>query len=563
MRLDEINEWIDATIISRGKSYFREGRVLSVNEKVSNQFQCLVEGTRDYVVEVTLDEDQEIEYSACTCPYDQGEFCKHEVAAFLAIDEYLSKKDKQELDQDCGSTHRNLDDIFRSMSKDEVVSLLREIVKNDGKLKRRIMVKFGDLRDEDLLRQTSKMVRESLEEFVDTYGYTTDDSDEIYCDGVDEALSKAHEYLDEGRVMLSIKILLEIYREMNRMISFYGMFNDRVLSSKYLETSEDLKVCFSHPKLSDGERDNVYDLILQWIEKFIQNREYQSAIHFIELAIEVMRHPYQKEVMDELVEYFICELQEEELEFLYLEKLRFCQYRYIKKITGENSAERFMYTQLDLPIFRELAIQQAMSISDYESAIALCIGGERISKENSLNDVRWKKMRVEIYEKINDLPRFHDLAIELILRGNEVYYDKLKTKYEDEQWRKVYPKLIAKIESENRYGSWVFLNLLIKEQEKEKIINFLRQNPRFAPDVYRHVLPEFNHEMISIFEAYIKEQVKISSTRDLYIKCCDLIRTMVSIGGKNEGKEMILWIRENFRRRSALLEEISKIEIFL
>ncbi len=561
MRLRDIGEWIDARIMARGMDYYEEGRVVSVRESESNRFECLVEGSKDYVVEVTLDENQEVEESYCNCPYDQGEFCKHEVAAFLAIDEYLSKKDEQELDQVCGSTHRNLDDIFRSMSKEEAITLLSEIAKNDEKLKRRIIVKFGNLRDEDLLRQTSKMVRESLEEFVDTYGYTTDDSEEIYCDGVDEALSKAHEFLDEGRVMLSIKILLEIYREMNRSISLYGMFNDRVLSSKYLETSEDLKVCFSHPKLSDEERANVYDMILQWIEKFIQIREYQSVIHFIELAIEAMRHPYQKEVMDNLVEDFICELQEEELEFLFLETLRFCQYQYIKKITGETSAERFMSIHLDLPIFRELAIQQAMSTSDYESAIALCQGGERISKEKSQSDVRWKKIRYDVYEEINDLPKLHDLAIELILRGNEVYYDKLKAKYEEEQWREVYPKLLAKIESENRYGSWVFLNLLIREQEKEKIINFLRQNPRFAPDVYKHVLPEFNHEMITIFEAYIKEQIKISSTRELYIKCCDLIRTMVSIGGKNEGKEMILWIRENFRRRSALLEEVSKIRI--
>lgn len=84
-----IRDFAGNTIYSRGTEYFRAGRVEieSVNEEEAS---CRVRGTRYYYVTLW---NQSNELAAmCTCPYaDSGWFCKHMVAASLAVRVYLDE----------------------------------------------------------------------------------------------------------------------------------------------------------------------------------------------------------------------------------------------------------------------------------------------------------------------------------------------------------------------------------------------------------------------------------------------------------------------------------------
>ena len=75
-----------STIIKRGKIYFQEGRVLSLNHS-GNKVTAVVEGSEeDYEVSLTFGKDgYTLIKGGCTCPYYDD--CKHMVAVLYALEE--------------------------------------------------------------------------------------------------------------------------------------------------------------------------------------------------------------------------------------------------------------------------------------------------------------------------------------------------------------------------------------------------------------------------------------------------------------------------------------------
>ena len=74
---------IDSAVVMRGGMYYEEGRVVNFGRTETGRYAAVVRGSRDYWVQVGRDAKGEIVYSNCDCPYDDGPYCKHEVAVVL------------------------------------------------------------------------------------------------------------------------------------------------------------------------------------------------------------------------------------------------------------------------------------------------------------------------------------------------------------------------------------------------------------------------------------------------------------------------------------------------
>ncbi|RCW44381.1 MULTISPECIES: SNF2-related protein [unclassified Halanaerobium] len=81
-----IRELVPDSIYRRGLKYYHQGYIKRYFPKVTgeNEFQinAQVSGTRDYEVELYLEFYGDKYYidGVCSCPYDWGEYCKHEIA---------------------------------------------------------------------------------------------------------------------------------------------------------------------------------------------------------------------------------------------------------------------------------------------------------------------------------------------------------------------------------------------------------------------------------------------------------------------------------------------------
>lgn len=92
------SKYASAQTIQRGRAYYKDGRAWDVSIHSDQKAVCLVDGdTGEYTVEVKIDKKSgELDFE-CECYYaDEGNFCKHMVAAAMELSEYLRDEEEDE-----------------------------------------------------------------------------------------------------------------------------------------------------------------------------------------------------------------------------------------------------------------------------------------------------------------------------------------------------------------------------------------------------------------------------------------------------------------------------------
>lgn len=79
--LSNFEQIIDSRILERGFEYFKNDHILSIEQIDKGIWEAIVSGSENYEVAVNL-RDSIIIKSSCNCPFDLGNYCKHEVAIF-------------------------------------------------------------------------------------------------------------------------------------------------------------------------------------------------------------------------------------------------------------------------------------------------------------------------------------------------------------------------------------------------------------------------------------------------------------------------------------------------
>ena len=143
MHIADFEPDIEEKILARGKKYFADGLVTDIWSESKNCYQAVVDGSITYDVEIHLDTNGTILRHHCDCPYDWGEYCKHEVAVLFTIRKLLEqgKTPKQQ------GQKQGLRTLLLRLSKEELADLLLELaVEYD--LREDIIYHLEDINDE-------------------------------------------------------------------------------------------------------------------------------------------------------------------------------------------------------------------------------------------------------------------------------------------------------------------------------------------------------------------------------------------------------------------------------
>jgi uncharacterized Zn finger protein len=145
---NNIEEWAGSKIVSRGKSYQRQGHVSDLAVTDDGNLIAWVDGTELYATRVTMDEDG-LPESICTCPFELD--CKHGVATVLEYLECIGNKRRvpkarkdderlellededwdDELDEDeealSEETRQNIGGFLKGKTKAQLIELIHEL----------------------------------------------------------------------------------------------------------------------------------------------------------------------------------------------------------------------------------------------------------------------------------------------------------------------------------------------------------------------------------------------------------------------------------------------------
>ena len=203
MNLYNFESYIDNKILARGYDYYENDNVISIKEINEKVYKAKVEGTELYTVEVELDEDQNILDTQCNCPYDMGEFCKHQTAVFLA----LRDMKKNSIADDLGTEpliknkmlkERKESGIKKTLAKrtrEELIEFLLEISSEYKEIKQRINLKFNEGNDEDEISKAIALISAYIDKNSGDFGY-------ISYGYADEALKGAYLVLEKAGIAI-------------------------------------------------------------------------------------------------------------------------------------------------------------------------------------------------------------------------------------------------------------------------------------------------------------------------------------------------------------------------
>jgi len=123
MYITDFELQIEEKILVRGTKYYEKGYVVDMWSKVPHHYHAVVEGSIPYDVEIHLNNDGEVLSHHCDCPYDWGEYCKHEVAVLLTIRKHL----EQVTPLNQKGKRRGMRALLQGQKKDVLINILCEL----------------------------------------------------------------------------------------------------------------------------------------------------------------------------------------------------------------------------------------------------------------------------------------------------------------------------------------------------------------------------------------------------------------------------------------------------
>jgi len=125
INLNNFEQIIDTRILERGFEIYKNDLILSIEQIDKGIWEAIVSGSEDYEVMARVTALGNIIDSSCSCPYDMGRYCKHEVAIFNFL-KYSDEAKKSSSDK--MQRVRNILDTF---TQEDLKENLLFILKNN------------------------------------------------------------------------------------------------------------------------------------------------------------------------------------------------------------------------------------------------------------------------------------------------------------------------------------------------------------------------------------------------------------------------------------------------
>ncbi|MCE5196154.1 MAG: hypothetical protein LLG09_03365 [Negativicutes bacterium] len=572
MKLNNLENYIDQKILARGLAYFKENRVLSIEAIGDNEYEAKVEGTELYTVAVTLDEEDHIIDSVCTCPYDMGEYCKHQVAVFFGLREMKGDSGRQSGDsgtqppavitkpliekQDQPPAIR---EILAGRQKEELIDFLLKIASAHEEIRRQIEFDFFNGSEIEEIKQSIRLIRTYIDQYADCHGDVSYENVYQASEGAGLVLEKARANLQKRKNLQAVQLALCVIHEMLSLIQSADD-SDGVISGEIEESLAFIEEVIEIGELNQSDQQSIFELLA---EETISSR-YRDwtgwQLSYLECCSKLADTQVLRDECDRLFTLTIADKDENSWSGSYfIERVKLIRYNTIKRNEGPDQAREFIEENLKYTSFRVMAIENAMQEQDYAKAEKLALAGEDLDQNSSGLVKRWKEYRYAMYKETGNLEKQRAIAREFIFDGNYEYYRELKRTYCANEWLSVYPQIILQLEEQKKTHYAVYSQILIEEAEKQKLLQYLQESPSEIESFYQYLLPEFQDAVYTIFLRHIEQTAAKSSDRKAYQHVCSIIGSLKRAGGDKQAlankQELLL----RYQKKPAFRDELSKI----
>lgn len=561
---------------SKGENYYESGCIKEIT-RMGNRFEGTILGSHLYKVILDL-ENGNLNFQ-CSCPYDYGGLCKHEIAFALAI---LNGEYSEKIEENPGSLteKEEFNKCFKNNDKEKKIRFLKQLLDKDSDLQNQfisfIKSKSEDLDKitgvnidkikEDTYEQLAEIDFDSIVEDHDPY-YDRYYDDEGYIDTANDEISsvfepyknEAIEYVKKGNLLDAVRIMLGLYEgtqnlpelEDNEYEVFYESY-DSVAFDLLKESFREIILCIEQIVIAD-------ELVYKTLDLFLQRCKEVEIKYFDK---------------DEQVIYNLKDFEKFFLSILTNKNIAEYFYEIIRKNELESIDIAFVLLEIaKLKQNEEMWIENAEKFAEFDSEITkqLLEKYKLKNKENDFNRIaelafrKWAKS-FNFY-LVNNLKK--ESKKELYIEALESYttskqsikhYNELREYLNEEQKSEFADKI------KKGYHNIFYVQILEIEKRHEDILAFVRSNKDRIYDFEKIIAPIRNiypDECFNIIRDKCNAAMNFHKrNRSTYKQMVQWLGVMSRIKSKQEEtKQYIETLYEHKPNLPALKDEFRKAKL--
>lgn len=533
MNLKNFEEYFDTKILQRGKNYYNDGAVLSIEKITENEYTAEVEGSEIYEVTVETDNHGNIYDISCDCPYDMGEYCKHEVAVLYALRDKNAKTFQF-------SKKPSLPQLLGKCNNTQLVDIILEHAKEDKSFGNYLCMKLSETSD-------SNSIISDFKRISDIYFKEYSDIENVLRAGrlLIDKTEKLRSSVDKVQIYSEVILMLE-----NDIEKSYDYDYDEE-SWELFEIISDCSSCMESSvtniinSKNQAEIASVWESLLKhWQKDFYIDGEERFFPSLVKLCV----FPEYRNRLDEILSFR--QMSADKYRQRKIDEQRFL---IIQKYGTENEITNYINSHIDNPDFRRLAIEKAMHGEDYAKAEQLALDG--ISENNSYfsSDSTWKYLLHDIYRLSGNTQKLTEICYILIKDGKTDYY---------QEWKSLIPEKNRNAEINrllNEPKNYSYEYIISYENISERLYQFCCKFPDKITCYYEKLkTTEFKEKSRNLYEQYIRNEGEKASGRSEYASLCKKLKDFSVKCDTELAKKIVSDFRELYRRKPAFMDELKK-----
>ena len=569
-------------ILDRGIQYYEDGYVSDFVYS-TNSITASVNGSDVYDVEITLD-GEDVMDMYCSCPHAAGgNYCKHMAAVLFKFEGMLAEQDAEsEAVIDLATLMSRSDIAYESPTMDylkrfnnqkaEAIELVSKIPEDKA---RELLVGFV-LADEGLknklqmqydFKMDSKLMLELRKELNQIEYH--------YCRGGYVDWYHASDFTTDLCVFLDSKVKMLI--EKNCYKQAFELINSTFFCIGNVDMDD-----------SDGSSsyvlDRCYDYWEQILEKSDDGFKEQMKLWFAN-----HRTGYVLDFMDEYIEEILFEhfatkeMIAEEIQkldaFINKHEGTDCgryysvhhgsenpilkRIEYMKKMDcSQEEMNEYRKQNRRFFVIRELEISEAIEDENYAIAIAILSESKKLDVGNQEQLKKYSKQLIDIYKKLENIdPLLAEIIhfLESYWQSDLTYVELLKSYVHDKtKWNEIVDSIVEK----NKYDDFVCI-LLKDEKRYEQLMTRIENSSSKVNllDKHERILRKKTPDrVIKIYVEYLEKAVDLANDRNKYKGLMVYLKKISQcLGGEIVAREIADKWRREYKRRSAMMDELRKI----
>lgn len=573
--LNEFEFQVERVLLERGLRYYLEGHVGSMIELDNGKYRVFLKDSDRYVVNLTI-RNGIVENFSCECQNNRGPICQHVVATlfnmrkdfqdFIFAPDTSNTIDEIESLPKKSSIVDEVDGILISLKENEMKDFIRQTCSNDREFRFRFLSKFANTNAPASSAKASYImqIQNLIIVYSGRHGFIGYREAKEFGAAISEILDNARTNIDNGNTKQALAIIFAVLEEVTPVMNSADDSNGYI--GGCIEEAVELISELIETEIDESLRSEILNLLL---ETFENGKLHGWDWHFdlISFAIQLLRNPQEKQRIQTIITSIKPTGESYDWDYRKAQEL---MHELLLRTENEEEVTQYLKENVSNPDFRERLIKQAIKTNDYKYALELANDG--IAKDESNDYIglanKWREYQLDIYQKLGDDENIIRLAHYFVMKGSSApeslkdYYNLLKKTISTDLWGEYLEKMVAELLKKENWTTYDKLgSLYIWEEYWDRYLILLQQNVTLsrieAAEKYLTFL--YPDQLISLYDLEIRSYIEKNVGRSYYIEACRYIKRMRNLGDKKTVDKLIEEMKNQYKNRRALLEELTKL----